>query len=99
MIIKTFSSGEKCQISVKQYYLFIYLFWKCQFNVFFIYPLEVQTFLWMNKVADSVKKKLILSCRTNYITKRWCNSIGVAVRSGFNSGGSVAEQLGAPADL
>ena len=46
------------------------------------------------------EKKRILSCRTNYITKRyWCNSIGVAVRVGFNSGGSVAEQLGAPADL
>ena len=71
VIIKTFSSGENCQISVKQYYLFIYLFlWKWQFNLFFIYPLEVETFLWMNKVADTVKKNLILSCRTNHIMKR-----------------------------
>ena len=43
----------------------------------------------MNKVADSVKKKLILSCKR----------IGLGVRGGFNSGGSVAEQLGTPADL
>ena len=31
--------------------------------------------------------------------RQWCNSIGVAVKGGFNGGGSEADQLGAPADL
>ena len=56
----------------------------------------------MNKVADSVKKKneyfpveQIMLRNGSGVTVH----IGVGVRGSFNCGGSVAEQLGAPADL
>ena len=75
----------------------IYFSWKFQLNLFLIYPLGLLFLDEQTGRVDSVKIKLILSCRTNYITKRqWCNSnevlltVEAAWPSGYNAAGLLA---------
>ena len=85
----------QCQILLQSN--IIYFSWKFQFNLFLIYPLELLFLDEQSDRVDPVKIKLILSCRTNYITKRqWCNSnevvstVEAAWTSGYNAAGLLA---------
>ena len=75
----------------------IYFSWKFQLNLFLIYPLVLLFLDEQTGRVNSVKIKLILSCRTNYITKRqWCNSnevvltVEAAWPNGYNAAGLLA---------
>ena len=69
VVIKTFSNGENSESNICRAILFIF---GGSFSLIYIISFRVTIFgltKWPSRLS-AVKIKLILSCRTNYITKR-----------------------------